>query len=133
VNSITIGRNASCDLVLDSASVSRVHARLELAASGKLCVLDDDSRNGSFLKRNDAWIQFKKVTLCIGDRIRFGDLEMALEQLTAMFPNPGSVRLEPRHFSLRDGEAFKPGTDNGLVLKKPRRNPETGLIEENPS
>ena len=129
---MTIGRNASCDLVLDSASVSRVHAHLELASSGQLCVLDDDSRNGSFLKRNDAWIKFKKVTLCIGDRIRFGDLEMALEQLTALFPNPGSVRLEPRHFPLRDGETFKTPADNGLPLMKPRRNPETGLIEENP-
>ena len=45
----TMGRSPSCDLVLDEAGVSRLHARAELRRSG--FVLVDLSRNGTILQR----------------------------------------------------------------------------------
>lgn len=134
MNTKTIGREATCDLVLEHATVSRTHARLELAGDDIVWVEDAGSRNGTFLQRNDGWIRVRKVTLCAGDRIRFGDCEVPLQKLTAVFGPHANVRLGEKHFSLRHG---KKGTkltsewdEPGPSLQKPRRNPLTGKIEE---
>ena len=128
------GRETSCDLVLEHPTVSRVHARIELADDGRVSVLDSDSRNGTYLNRNDAWIRVRKVTLCVGDRIRFGEHEVPLERLTAVFGNRSGARLGAQHFSLRDGQRRKKSAaewdDPAPLLQKPRRNPVTGKIEE---
>lgn len=130
----TIGRETSCDLVIEDATVSRQHASIELAEDGSVWVADADSSNGIFLHRNDAWIRFRKVTLCVGDRIRLGDYELPLQQLTAVFGKRANIRLGEQHFTLRQG-----GRGNRKVsgwdepqnsLQKPKRNPLTGQIEE---
>jgi len=129
-----IGREASCELVLDHLSASRRHARLELVDGGSVWVVDADSRNGTFLNRNGNWIRVRKVMLCVGDRIRFGDCEMPLQQLTALFGKRANVSLGAKHFSLRHGsKGTKTDTawdQPGPSLHKPRRNPLTGKIEE---
>ena len=128
----TCGRDPACDLAFDDVTLSRVHARLELAADGLVTVHDLDSSNGTFLNRNDSWVRVKKVTLCIGDRIRFGDLEVALEKLTAVFGKRANTRLEARRFHVRK-TMTRPSAghaDRGPALAKPRRNPVTGKIEE---
>jgi pSer/pThr/pTyr-binding forkhead associated (FHA) protein len=129
----TCGREASCDLVLDHATLSRVHAHVELADDGLVSIYDPGSSNGTFLNRNDTWIRVKKVTLCIGDRIRFGDVEVPLESLTAIFGKRASIRLEARRFPAGHGKtarSFAAPADHGSALNKPRRNPVTGKIEE---
>jgi hypothetical protein len=114
--------------------VSRFHARLELAPNGVLTLVDTESRNGSYLRRNDAWIRFKKVTLCVGDRIRLGECEVPLKELVNVFGKQAGVSLGAQYFSLRQGVKGKatPGEwdENGPSLQKPRRNPLTGKIEE---
>lgn len=126
----TCGRETSCELVLEHPTVSRLHARIELADDGRVFVQDADSSNGTFLNRNDSWIRVKRITLCIGDRIRFGDCEVPLEKLTAVFGNRSNARLEARHFPLRKGHigsGFRADLkDSGIQLQKPRRNPVTG-------
>ena len=130
----TCGRDPGCDLVLEDATLSRLHARLELAADGLVSIHDAGSSNGTFLNRNDRWIRIRKVTLCIGDRIRFGTVEVPLERLTAVFGKRNTTRLEARRFHVRHGQAVaRPlagQTDHGASLNKPRRNPATGKIEE---
>jgi len=130
----TCGRETSCDLVVAHLTVSRLHARIELADDGLVCLQDTGSSNGTFLKRNDNWIRVRKVTLCIGDRIRFGEIEVSLERLTAVFGDRAKIRLEDRHFPLRHGNSgvklFAGPSDHGPLLQKPRRNPSTGKIEE---
>ena len=130
----TCGRESSCALVLEHSTVSRLHARIELADDGLVCVQDADSQNGTFLKRNDHWIRVRKVTLCIGDCIRFGDVEVSLDRLIVVFGPRSNARLEARHFPLPHGKktskAFTGKPDHGPVLHKPRRNPSTGKIEE---
>jgi pSer/pThr/pTyr-binding forkhead associated (FHA) protein len=133
-NKKSIGREPSCDLVLEHPGTSRFHASLELADNGLISVIDSDSGNGTFLNRNDQWIQIRRITLCIGDRVRFGESEIPLQGLTALFGQHTNARLEARHFSLQDGNnaarPFTKLTDSAAVLKKPVRNPVTGKIEE---
>jgi len=64
----TIGRDPSNTIVLDSDSVSRRHAILELSEAGRL-LRDLDSTNGSYL--ND--IQIRSAVLSNGDLIKIGD------------------------------------------------------------
>ena len=72
--------------------------------------------------------------LCIGDRVRFGDCEVGLERITAVFGNRSGARLEARHFPLRNsliGAELRAGLQgSGAMLQKPRRNPATGKIED---
>jgi len=128
------GRDTSCDLVLGDPTVSRFHARIELADDGLVSIVDMDSRNGVFLKRNDAWIRIKRVTLCIDDHIRLGEHDVPLEKLTAVFGKRSNAKLGPRHFSLRhgvkDARSFADMFDSEPAMRKPKRNPVTGKIEE---
>ncbi len=130
----TTGREPSCDLVLEHPSVSRTHARIELADDGRVFLLDVDSSNGTFLQRNDSWIRVKRVSLCSGDRIRLGEKDVSLEQLTAVFGKRSNARLGPKHFSLRQGTKqnglFADWSEPTVSLNKPTRNPVTGRIEE---
>lgn len=134
MKSKTIGREPSNDLALEHPSVSRFHALIERVEDGLLYLQDQRSQNGTFLNRNDSWIRIRKVRLCIGDRIRFGAYVVPLEDLTAIFGKRCNVRLEARHFPLRQGYksagANADVSDPGPLLLKPRRNPDTGMIEE---
>ena len=127
----TIGRQAGCDLVLENTGASRKHATLELRVTGAVWLTDNSSSNGTFLQRNDSWIRVCKVTLCVGDRIRFADDEMPMQQLTAAFGSRARVRLGEKHFSLRQGAKTTAAWDHpGPKLQKPKRNSITGKIEE---
>ena len=130
----TIGREVTSDLALNAPTVSRLHAHIELRNDGQVAITDADSSNGTFLRRSESWIRVKKVLLCIGDRIRFGEHEVALESLTGVFGSQATVRLIARQFSLRKGKRKGVSTaqwaDPSPILQKPRRNPTTGKIEE---
>jgi len=65
---VTIGRDPKNTIVLDSDSVSRRHAVIELSDQGRL-VRDMDSTNGSYL--ND--IQVRSAVLGNGDLVKVGD------------------------------------------------------------
>ena len=134
LKSKTCGRDTSCDLVLEHSTVSRLHGRIQLAEDGLVSLHDADSSNGTYLNRNDSWIRVRKVTLCIGDRIRFGDIEVPLDRLIAVFGKYSNARLEAKHFALSHEKTragvFVKQSDHGAVLQKPRRNPSTGKIEE---
>jgi len=114
-----------------------VHARLGLSDDGLITLEDAGSRNGTFLQRNDLWIRVRKVTLCIGDRIRFGEHEVTLEQLAGVFGQQANIRLESRHFSLKHGgDGVRSYAGQGVhepLLQKPRRNLATGKLEEDNS
>lgn len=120
----TCGRDPACDLVVEHPSVSRSHARIELADDGVVWVRDDASSNGTFLHRCDSWTRIGRASLCIGDGIRFGDLEVPLEQITTMFSGEAKLRLRARRFP------FQTKPTPAERIHKPRRNPATGRVEE---
>ncbi len=134
MNVRTIGREAICDLVLETTKASRKHATLELTDGGSLWLNDSGSRNGTYMQRNDKWIRVQRVSLCIGDRIRFADAEVPLQELTAVFGRRVNIRLGAKHYYLRQGNKGNSVTTSwdqpGPALQKPKRNPLTGKIEE---
>ncbi len=69
---VTVGRSASCRIVLDDTEVSRVHARF-VVEDGELVVEDAQSTNGVFV--NDQRIRGRKK-LENGDRVVIGAEEM---------------------------------------------------------
>ena len=88
-----IGRDGTCDVVLDHDSVSRNHASIHVTEEGFLAVHDSNSGNGTFLHRNGRWIRIRKVGLGTADRIRFGEEEVPLDRLIDAFGNKIKVRL----------------------------------------
>lgn len=130
----TCGRDAQCDIVLEKPGIEPLHASLELADDGLVRIIDAGSDSGTFLKRNDVWVRVIKVILCIGDRIRFADVEVSIDRLVSVFGDDSNARLEAKHFSpghVRSGtRLFVKHHDHGPVMQKPRRNPTTGKIEE---
>lgn len=67
---ITIGRDRDNDIVLDSDSVSRRHARVE-HRDGSVYILDLDSTNGTFV--NDDSEPVTDCQLRKGDHVKIGD------------------------------------------------------------
>lgn len=132
-----IGQDKSCDIVLDDGSVSGSHARLELADDGLISVTDNESDNGVYLNRNERWIKVKRVTLCSGDKICFGQVQVPLGQLASAFGENSNAKLEKKRVLLSRMKSaagsFSHHAESGTVLQKPRRNPVTGKIEENRS
>jgi diguanylate cyclase (GGDEF)-like protein len=67
---VTVGRDRENDIVLDSDSVSRRHARIE-HRDGKFYVSDLDSTNGTYV--NDDAEPIAEVQLRRGDQVKIGD------------------------------------------------------------
>ena len=91
-----IGRGDGCAVLLDSRSVSRLHALIQRKDTGELALVDLGSRNGSFL--NGRRVSFP-VALKDQDRLTFGDQELVFvgpsHAATAPQPTPGGARNEP--------------------------------------
>src|SRR6266581_4471447 len=73
-----IGRGDGCAVMLDSRSVSRLHALIQRRDTGDLALVDLGSRNGSFV--NGRRVSFP-VMLNDGDKLVFGDQDL-------LFRNP---------------------------------------------
>jgi len=133
-NARTIGRDASCDLVLEHATVSGRHARVEMDAYGHLSVTDTGSAHGLFLRRNDAWIRVLRARLCVGDEFRCGECAVPVERLAGLFPAAAGARLAPRPRGALPGRASLPSAPPArpAAAHKPRRDPLTGKVDNPP-
>lgn len=74
---VTIGRSATCDLVLADASVSRLHAELERTAGDRFTVTDSGSLNKTRL--NGTAISQPRA-LTPGDTVSFGNVKLRFTQ-----------------------------------------------------
>ncbi|MEX2187867.1 MAG: SpoIIE family protein phosphatase [Pirellulales bacterium] len=83
---MVLGRHPECDIVLDSAAVSRQHAAL-LRTNGEYYIEDLGSRNGTFL--NGQLVQGRQE-LEHGDRLRICDLTL---EFFAETPATATVKL----------------------------------------
>jgi len=128
----TIGSSNQCDLVLEGEEVSPIHAQVHLDKDGFLTVLDAGSEHGTFLQRNKQWIRVLKVELGSSDRIRCGETEVELNRLVDLFGERVRVQLRDNRALSMSAimaerlAALKPK----VTFERPRRNPETGSIEE---
>jgi hypothetical protein len=104
--SISVGRAASNDLVLDDSSVSKIHASLSAADEGDLLLADTGSTNGTFL--NGERIAYgKAVRVGTGDKVSFGDVEVSFAVTENVSVDQGdgkTVAIDGFEFTSRAGE-----------------------------
>lgn len=128
----TIGSWSQCDLVVAGEKVSPIHAHIQLGSDGYLTVLDAGSDHGTYLQRNQQWIRIMKAELGSGDRIRCGETGVELAQLVDLFGERVRVQLRDSHalrMPARLAERLA-AAETRVLIEHPRRNPETGNIEE---
>ncbi len=75
----TIGRHESCDLVLNSRSVSRLHCQLKLKSFG-LTVKDLESRNGTYLD-SELIATKTRVPLKQDSLLRIGKFQLKIDRI----------------------------------------------------
>ncbi|MGH3739676.1 MAG: DUF58 domain-containing protein, partial [Micromonosporaceae bacterium] len=84
--SVTVGRGADCDLVLDDPEVSRTHASLT-AGDGQVAVADRDSRNGVGVRGHRI---AEAAPLADGDTAQLGETMISVRHRP-----PADARLTP--------------------------------------
>lgn len=89
----TLGRAEDCTLSVASASLSRQHARLEIAGA-RVTVADLGSKNGTYV--NEERVE-RSQALQAGDRLRLGEvtLRLVLAEAPAGTRAPEAGRIEP--------------------------------------
>ena len=87
-----IGRGDGCAVLLDSRSVSRLHALVQRREGGAISLVDLGSRNGSFVNQRRVSIP---VVLNDNDQLIFGDQEF-------VFRNPEAAGSAPTFETMRN-------------------------------
>lgn len=132
-STVTIGKNATCDVQLDDPTVSGLHAQARLDSGRFLWVRDESSARGMYLKRHDHWVRVRLVSLCVGDLLRFGDVEVTIDQISSLYDDNVDVRLAPTPapsiFDARTGRYTLRNKDNEPTLNTLTRNTQTGKVE----
>lgn len=77
---LKIGRDASCDIVINSPNVSSLHAEIAMMNSGDIILEDKNSRNGTYVM-NQRIASGKPVNIRRGDAIKFADVELKWSQI----------------------------------------------------
>jgi ABC transport system ATP-binding/permease protein len=118
-SSLTIGRQSVNDIVLDSESASREHARIERISGPAFRLCDLSSSNGTYL--NGERLNGETRLLNDGDALRIGGetLHFMLDAPTQVL-GPGDSRPRSSTVAL-DGDRLTLGRDprNDLVLNDP--------------
>jgi serine/threonine protein kinase len=97
--SILIGKDKTCDLVLDCRGVSRKHCCITIKED-RWCIADLDSTNGTFVN-GKAVAERTEIQLSDGDQIAVGEavLHIGLEKVLS---DQFTEILQPRNFVVRD-------------------------------
>lgn len=75
----TIGRDLSCDVVLEDEATSRRHARIAKSDEGLLELCDLGSTNGTWVRD----VRVDRFVLCHGDKFTVGDTRFTIEVFDA--------------------------------------------------
>ncbi len=119
-----VGRDAGCDLRFEDDTVSRRHATIQAAGDGRFRLVDLASSNGTWLRRDGSWRRVIDDVVEAGDTIRFGEREVVLREALGALLTPGLAPPGGGAVIAGGAEPQEP------PLERPRRNPETGEIEE---
>ena len=93
--SVTVGRDPSCDVVLDNTGVSRQHLKFELGAAGHYSVIDLESANGSLIHGH----QLKKDYLANNDVIQVAKFTLLINLESDQRDSSSEVKPSPEAFS----------------------------------
>ena len=83
IRSYTIGRDSSASVVLPHDTVSRAHAELIPVSGSQVYVTDCASTGGTFIDEGGRWQKITQAFVDAGGRVRFGELDVGVEQLLA--------------------------------------------------
>jgi hypothetical protein len=93
-STVKIGRMATCDIPIDHASLSRMHAVIEVSPSGALTIIDLGSSSGTQVNGS----AINKATLNVGDVVVLGEVTIEIGGV-ADAPSAGppapSLRQQP--------------------------------------
>ena len=81
IRSYTIGRDPSASVLVSHDTVSRVHAELIPVSGGQVYVTDCASTGGTFIDEGGSWEKITQAFVDAGGKVRFGELEIGVEQL----------------------------------------------------
>jgi pSer/pThr/pTyr-binding forkhead associated (FHA) protein len=101
-----VGRNPKNDFVIQDPSVSNWHCEFRLREDG-LLLLDKGSTNGTFVDGNR--IGAEEVSLCAGQRLQFGQVELVVERVNFEISVPKIETAMPTPpIMLEDGNLLCP-------------------------
>jgi len=124
---LRLGRSEECEVRLEDDTVSRAHASLRLGAGARLQLTDLQSSNGTFVHRDGRWMAVQETEVFAQDRLKLGELEVTISELLAPFPAFAVLFDGP----FPDGAELELAQDNTPpAFDRPRRNPQTGDIED---
>lgn len=131
---VTIGRDLSCTICLDSATASRHHAHLEYDGD-ELLVKDNDSMNGIMVNRQKC----KEAALEVGDLLEVGGCVFMVESDVddTVAPgesfSPSAATMEPKDGKMRIRVMLDAREDDSLIFSDPcsvsiGRDPESVIV-----
>ena len=124
---LIVGRGRPADIRLDDPSVSRLHAELVVSDGGAIHVADRSSANGTWIETDGQWERIAQRAVVLGDRLRLGDVEIAVSELGASCSGRTRTRALPREGQAAARVAGRRSGD-GLPKGPVRRNPGTGEV-----
>ena len=123
--------------MMDHASVSRVHATIALTSNGSLLLIDRGSRNGTFVESKEGgWQRVSEAQVKQGNKVKFGVCVTTVREVLGELAPEVLKALTQGMQDAGGGEkrlvVSAPATEVKQKLKRPKRNPLTGEIEEKP-
>jgi len=86
-----VGRGNDCEIRLDDASISRLHAELSVTDDGRYYITDCNSSRGSFRFEGGDWVRMRQGFVKREDRLKLGNAELTVAQLIrALSPHGAS-------------------------------------------
>ena len=131
---LKLGRSQDCSLTLQDDTVSRTHASLEIMGDGTLDIRDLGSANGTWVRDGRQWRRVDRARVRSDQEIRFGKKVVVLSELLMeidLVALVGARAARSVGYPL-DGAVSLREVDQREWHERPRRNPETGDIEETP-
>lgn len=81
MQTLSIGRSATNDIVVDHRTVSRKHAEIDVLDDGMFHIRDYDSANGTYVKIENTFHRSAEARVGEADIVRFGSFESSVANL----------------------------------------------------
>lgn len=77
----TIGRSKTSSLIIQAESISRIHAYLEENDDGTLTLIDNETKNGTFVSVDGEYQQVNKKKVDLTSKVKFGKVPLTIEDV----------------------------------------------------
>ena len=132
-----IGRE-NVDIILSDTGVSRLHAEMVVSADGRFYITDCNSKSGTYVYRNDNWIEIQQDFIDPREKITMGRRSYTPMELMSMAPQGrgggrSHVAVAASAPALKgkgpSGGGGVPDPKDDLPAGQIKRNPLTGEVE----